>query len=162
MEIGYAFLQRQLGLPVFPVAEPAVVRPVQRVFRAGDGSLQVPRHVAPAGDTPLDHLLFALKHEGVNLPVLASALPRIDPGELVARLRESPSSLFVRKACFLWEAFADQTLEDIPAVGGNYGPLFDPERYVSGKPVRNSKWRIDFNLENSVDRLSPQVSYYGH
>lgn len=144
MEVGYAFLREHLQLAVFPVANPAVIAPVQRVL-AGEGRLQVPGRVAPRSAQPLDHVLFALKYEGVNLQVLAEAMPHIAPGDLLLRLREAPSSALVRKACYLWEAFSGQMLEDLPPVRGNYVDLFDPERYLTGAVVKDARWRVNFN-----------------
>ena len=63
--VGYEFLRRSLGLTGFDVPRPAAVRPVARVMPT-DGLVAVPAHVAPHGDDALDHILFALKHEGVN------------------------------------------------------------------------------------------------
>ncbi len=143
MEVGYAFLGR--NLPVFPVARPARVKPVLRIIASDDGALHVPKHVAPNTQNPLDHIVFALKHEGVNLQVLAEVLPRIAPGDLLTRLRESPSSALVRKACYLYEAFSGTTLEGLPAVGGNYTELFPSDRYLTGPSRRITKWRVCFN-----------------
>ena len=71
--VGYEFLRRTLGLTGFEVPRPAAIRPVTRVMPT-DGLLAVPAPVAPAGDDSLDHLLFALKHEGVNLQLLIQAI----------------------------------------------------------------------------------------
>jgi hypothetical protein len=53
------------------------VKPVTRVEPTGT-FLAIPRHVAPGTDDPLEHVLFALKHEGTDLQILAEALPKID------------------------------------------------------------------------------------
>jgi hypothetical protein len=83
-----------------------------------DTHLAIPRHVAPDSERPLDHLLFAFKHEGMNLAIACEALGKIDPSDLIAQLRISPNGAYIRKACFLWEQFAAQPLEGIPQVGG--------------------------------------------
>lgn len=50
---------------------------VTRILRGPDVTV-IPESVAPAPDaTSLDHILFALKHEGVNLQILAQALPML-------------------------------------------------------------------------------------
>lgn len=142
--VGYEHLRGQFKLSTFPVGHPARIRPVSRVLDAPD-ELQVPKGVAPKSDHPLDHLIFALRYEGINLQILAEALPRIPAGDILARLRESPSGLFVRKACYLWEWFTGEELSDLPSVAGPYGDLFDAKRYVTGTVVKNAKWRINFN-----------------
>ena len=153
--IGYEFLRAQLGLAAFELVHPARVRPVSRVLDTLD-ELQVPRLVAPKTDLLVDHLLFALKYEGIELQILAEALPKIAGGDLIVRLRESPTGAYIRKACCLWEWFSGAELSDLPAIAGPYEPLFDPEKYVTGELRRNQKWRINFNGLGSL-RYCPTV-----
>ena len=142
--IGYDYLRAQLGLAAFPVAHPARIRPVSRVLDSLD-ELQVPKLVAPKTDHLLDHVLFALKYEGIDLQILAETMPKISGADLINRLHASPTGAYIRKACYLWEWFASEELIDLPAIAGPYEPLFDPEKYVTGELRRNQKWRINFN-----------------
>ena len=142
--IGYEFLCASLAPSAFPVRRPARVRPVSRVMDEGN-VLAVPRHVAPQGHNPLDHLLFALKHEGTNLAILAQSLAQLDPGTLLAALRQAPNGGYIRVACFLWERLNGKTLTDLPAIGGPVVDVFDPEQYVTGHAQRDMKWRVNFN-----------------
>lgn len=148
--VGYEFLRSSLGLTAFQPRRPAMVSPVTRVT-ADDHVLRVPAHVAPRSDAPLDHVLFALKHEEVNLAILAQALPRIAASELLAALAQTPMGAYIRTACWLWEHFTGQQLQGLPAVGGVVAQLFDPRRYVTGPSVRNSRWRTAFNGLGSLD-----------
>jgi hypothetical protein len=61
--VGYAFLCQSLRLSAFGPERPALVKPVTRV-EPTDTFLAIPRHVVPGTDDPLEHMLFALKHEG--------------------------------------------------------------------------------------------------
>ncbi|MDX5936485.1 hypothetical protein SIL73_17670 [Acidithiobacillus thiooxidans] len=74
--VGYEFLRERWHLPVFPIVRPAQVMPVTRVTAQAD-KLLVPSGVAPSTNNPLDHVLFALKHEGTNLQVLSGIMPHI-------------------------------------------------------------------------------------
>lgn len=142
--VGYEFVRQLLGLSAFEVTRPAVVRPVSRIEEEAD-HLAVPGHVAPADQNPLSHLLFALKHEGTNLQVLAQALPRL-PGELLqAELDARPMGAYVRVLCYLWEHFTGGRLTLPPKIGGGYAPVFPPERYFTGAVRRDARWRVDFN-----------------
>lgn len=143
--VGYEFLRVRLGLTAFPLRLPAKIRPVSRILLIPNDGLSIPKSVAPKSEHPLDHLLFALKHEGINLPILAEAMPHLAGQELLTRLRESPSSLYIRQACYLWEWFTGQELSDLPTIAGPYGELFDSTKYLTGPPVKNAKWRIHFN-----------------
>lgn len=142
--LGYEYLRTSLGLSAFAPRQPALIKPVTRVEQTPT-YLAIPAHVAPATQRPLDHLLFALKHEGVNLQVLAEALPKLAPETLLDEIRKTPNGGYIRTACYLWEAFTGQTLEGAPTVGGAAVPLFDPDRYVTGPVQRNARWRVNFN-----------------
>ena len=52
---------------------------------------------------------------------------------------------YIRAACFLWEYFNAQALEDLPVIAGPTVNLFDPKKYVTGPASRNAKWRVNFN-----------------
>ncbi len=101
--LGYEFLRQTLRLSGFAINRPALLKTVTRVERA-DTFLAIPKHVAPATDDPVAHVLFALKHEGTNLQILAEALPKIDPGTLLAELRRTPTGAYTRTACYLWNS----------------------------------------------------------
>lgn len=142
--VGYEFVRELLKLAVFPPARPAAVRPVTRIERSTD-ALAVPAHVAPPTDAPLSHLLFAIKHEGIDLQILASALPRISSEDMHAELRSAPNGQYIRIACHLWELFAGRSLGDRPDITARYVDLFDPKRYVTGPSRRDARWRVNFN-----------------
>jgi hypothetical protein len=142
--LGYQYLQARFAAAVFPVARPARLAPVTRMVASAEG-LQVPKTVAPKSEQPLEHLLFALRYEGVNLALLAEVMPKLAAADLHAQLRATPSSAYVRKACYLWEWFTGQSLEDLPPVRGSYVPLFDPADYLTRAGQKNSKWRVEFN-----------------
>lgn len=142
--VGYEFLRRTLGLTGFEVSCPAAIRPVTRVMHT-EGLLAVPAHVAPDGDDTLDHLLFALKHEGVNLQLLVQAIQTIQPARLLTEIDRTPNGQYIRIACCLWENFTGQHLGGRPEIGVGYVDLFDPARYITGPARRDSRWRVNFN-----------------
>ena len=142
--VGYEFLRRSLRLTGFVVARPAEVRPVTRVMPA-DGLLAVPAHVAPQGEDSLGHVLFALKHEGVNLQLLAQALPTLPAERLQAALQQTPNGQYIRIACFLWEGYTGQRLGERPEIAVGYVDVFDPAQYVTGPAQRDARWRVNFN-----------------
>lgn len=72
--IGYEFLLSRIPLRMPPLGQPARVKPVTRVEEMTD-MVAVPRHVAPGeGASTLDHVLFALKHEAIQLAILHEAI----------------------------------------------------------------------------------------
>ncbi|MFL1420120.1 Fic family protein [Pseudomonas fildesensis] len=142
--VGYALLCEALDLKVIAPYRVAMIRPVTRITLIGN-CLAVPHSVAPAQHALFEHVLFALKHEGVNLAVLAQVFERLGPEPFLAGLADSPNGAFIRKACFLWEGFTGKTLNYALPVRGRVVALFDPKRYVTGPSTRDSRWRVDFN-----------------
>jgi len=147
---GYAWLHETLQLSAFPLRRPARIQPVTRIMRVGD-ILAVPPSIAPAPDDLLGHLLFALKHEGVNLAILAQALPQISTVALEAELQRAPNGIYIRKVCFLREAFTDEEVRQHSSVKGGFIPLFDPDQYLTMPGERNSRWRVEFNGIGTLD-----------
>jgi len=125
--VGYAHLHEHLALGVLPPRCPGRVRPVTRLMRLED-ELAVPPERAPADDDLLSHLLFALKHEGVDLAILAETLPHLPVESLAAALEASPNGIYLRRLAYLYESFVD-LLPLEPSVKGRAVPLFDPERW---------------------------------
>lgn len=107
--------------------------------------LAVPASVAPRSEDPLEHLLFALKHEGMQLQATVLVLKKIDPNLLGQAFQRSPSSAYLRQICYLWEMANGKTLENLPAATGPYTLVFDSEKFVTGSANRNARWRVDFN-----------------
>lgn len=142
--LGYQWLCEHFRLTAFPLARPARVAPVSRMTRTAE-ALLVPAQVAPKAGQPLDQLLFALKHEGVNLQVLAQALKHIPHGDIQRQVQATPSSRYVRILGFLWEAFNDRELEGNFAIAGPTVDLFDAKRYLTAPGQRNARWKVNFN-----------------
>ncbi|MEI7537635.1 MAG: Fic family protein [Comamonadaceae bacterium] len=142
--IGYEFLREQLRTAAFPLARPARVAAVTKITSLPD-VLAVPASVAPASDTALDHLQFALKHEGMQLQAVMLALKKIEGLQLARAFTKSPSSAYLRQIGYLWELANGVRLKDLPLATGPYTRLFDPARFVTGSIQRNTRWRVDFN-----------------
>lgn len=142
--VGYEFLRRADGLSAFPLKRQAEVRPVTRVL-VEHGFIAVPASVAPRTEDRLEHLLFALKHEGVNLQVLAQALPLIPAQRVLRAVCDTPNGQYVRVAAYLWEHFTGQRLAGHPETTAAYVDVFDPARYVTGLARRDPRWRVNFN-----------------
>lgn len=149
-EVGYAFLREHLQLPIPPVRCPAHVGPVIRVGPGANGTLAVPAAVAPETEDPLEHVLFALKHEGTDLLVLSHAMRRIPAVRMASEVIKKPTGRFVRKAGLLWEHFNRAQLSGV-APRGAYVPLLDPDLYFTGRPRRDARWLVTVNCLGSLE-----------
>jgi len=148
--VGYEHLRQHLRLSAFAPQRPALVKPVLRID-ANDTFIAVPAAMAPSNDDLLGHVLFALKHEGTDLQILAEALPHLDAAQLVAALRATASGKYLRIVGFLWEALLGRQLDDLPALVGATVPVFDPQQYVTVPGPRSPRWRVQFNGLGSLD-----------
>lgn len=147
--LGYGWLRETLALPTLPVSPVAMVGATTRVTEVGDKRL-IPASVAAELHSVLDHILFALKHEGANLGVLSHALRHVPAAELDAKMRAMPNSRFVRVACYLWEHYTQARLSDPPKITGPYVDVFDPRLYFTGDEVKDARWRVRFNGVGSL------------
>ena len=150
MYCGYAFLVETLRLSAFfPECPSRVSRAVNRKVETAACRL-IPPRMAPKTSAIVEHVLFALKHEGINLQILAEAVPLIPEEELRRQIEAHPSGVFVRKLGFLWERFTGRTLDGL-SVKGNYADFFDEDRYFTGLRRPDDKWRINFNGIGGID-----------
>ena len=110
-----------------------------------DGSVLFPTSSVPNEDDLLGHILFAIRHEGINLQILSEALPLVSEEELSKALKDTPSGTYLRKAGYLWELFTGRRLAGIEPAG-RYVELFDSNRYFTDpEGVRNSRWHVIWN-----------------
>lgn len=144
MSVGYGFLKEKLGLSAFPPKRPAKVMPVQKVTRL-DNQLAIPGQVAPASDDPVDHLLFALKHEDLNLAILMEAMRKIPGNDVLAAVRGTPGGRYTRPLAYFWEKANDQVLEGAPDATGAVCRVFDDERFITMDGEVSARWRVQWN-----------------
>ncbi|ERS81903.1 hypothetical protein Q667_19415 [Marinobacter sp. C1S70] len=88
---GYAHLINQDSISAIAPAIIVEVRSVTRKETIGQ-TIAVPAKLVPAPDDRLGHVLFAIKHEGINLQVLAQALPAIPEPEIRQAFDAAPNS----------------------------------------------------------------------
>lgn len=150
-EIGYSHLITKLQLQVAPLPRTAhMSTSVNRRMEAENRTL-FPRGVA-IEDSPVGHLEFALRHEGVNLEVIDAVFEKLPPADLITRLKTNPSGEPIRRACFLWEWLRKEELHPEVAAKGGYADLFPEEQYVtSAHPVRHPKFRVRDNALGTSD-----------
>lgn len=85
-----------------------------------------------------DHLVFALKYEGVDLHLLAALFGRIGAEEVLRMVREEPTSRYGRRLWFLYEWLTGSRLELADTDVGSYVDAIDADLQYPG-PVRRSR-----------------------
>src|SRR6218665_648696 len=100
--VGYEFLLSKISLRMPELDKPARIKPVTRVEEMAD-LIAIPKAIAPATDSILPHLLFALKHESVKLATLHEALRLLPAQDIADAIVDAPAGAYVRRAASLWE-----------------------------------------------------------
>ncbi len=143
--VGYAHLISLLKLPVRLAGKPAAISASVNRRVETDTNILFPTGVALT-DSPLGHLEFALRHEGIDLAVIEAAFAHIEPAALIQRLRENPNGEYIRRAAFLWEWLTGKELSAGVTPTGRYVELFSSEQYVTARnPRRHPTYRITDN-----------------
>jgi hypothetical protein len=100
--------------------------------------------------TDVEHLLFALKHEGVNLAILAELFRVIDrkafEKQLVLAVRSTPIGRHHRRLWFLYEWLTDRELAIETPITTSYVPVLDPTEYFVGPDRKSPRHRVLDNL----------------
>lgn len=96
-------------------------------------------------DSPIGHLVFALKYDGLELGILHQVLPQL-AAELTQALRAKPTSKHLRQLWFLheWLTGGRLDLPDASRLGSEL--LADPERYFTLPGERSPRHAIVNNL----------------
>ncbi len=94
------------------------------------------------GDSDVDHLIFALKYDGVDLAVLRRLFAKIDREQLMSRIEAQPTSKYIRRLFFLFERLTGEKLVIADLSKGSYTPALDPDEYfvAAGRPV--ARYRV--------------------
>lgn len=149
--IGYQWLSQTYDVrPVHPfVVQSEIGRTRSTSMRDGIRSEVYPENYRPEPTLPA-HLTFAFKHEGVHLEFLVRLyrLPQVRT-ELERWIQSEPTGAYARRACFLYEWLMPETLNVAGVSKGNYVDALDPERFITGHPVNNPRWRVRDNLPGS-------------
>lgn len=104
-----------------------------------------PRRYWP-GDDDFDHLVFALKYDGVDPSVLALLFASIDRVELVHRIERQPTSKYARRLFFLFELLTGERLEVGDLSKGGYVPVLEPSEYFVADGHQSPRHRVLDNL----------------
>lgn len=145
--IGYAWLKEHFDIPsTQPLPIMSRIGRDRKSREENGVRYETYRPTSKPDDTPTAHLAFALKHEGVNLDLLARVFRHLDKQELVDWVMREPSGQYARKAGFLYEWVTGEELS-VSGMTGNYQNILDPLLYVSSNLTEKSpRWRINNNL----------------
>lgn len=136
----------RLALPA-PAIESYVGPGARRTEIHGHRALEFyPKRYAPADDSAVSHLTFALRHEPIDLPILVGALKAMVTADLEDWVRREPTGAHSRRAWFFYEGFTGRTLDVPGASAGNYVEALNPKRHFVTDRHDSPRHRVIDNL----------------
>ena len=103
-------------------------------------------------DTLYNHLVFALKYEGINLLFFKKLFEQISASDIEAWIKNEPLSIYTRKIWFLYEWLMQKQLTMADLKEGNYVLLIDEDlQYASPFSINSNRHRIKNNLPGTLD-----------
>jgi hypothetical protein len=108
------------------------------------------------GDTFADHLLFALRHEDIDLLILKRVFEAVAQSEIEAIIHAAPTGIPARRVWYFYEILTSCRLdiEDVPSAAAI--DLLDSDAYFTGKPRLSKRHRVRDNLLGS-GRFCPMI-----
>ena len=143
---GWAALVHALGIQC-PVRRPSGIAE-QHVLggRRKEGGWTVYDKRYWPGDDLADHLVFALRHEDIDLLILKRVFEAAPRADIEALVRAAPTGGPARRAWYFYELLTGRTLDVEDAGRGTAIDLLDPKAYFTGKPLLSRRHKVRDNL----------------
>ncbi|NWG72393.1 MAG: Fic family protein [Parvularculaceae bacterium] len=146
---GYAALIHAYGLSVPLPRTLSAIGARHRLTEAECWRIYTPRH-APEASLEA-HLIFALKHEGVDLAVLKRLFLATGAGAIEIIVKAAPTGSYARRIWFLYEWLTGSRLDLPDAVRGVYAEVVDPKLQYAASGKTSSRHRVKDNLPGTPD-----------
>ncbi|WP_010298062.1 Fic family protein [Candidatus Odyssella thessalonicensis] len=146
---GYSCLIHSLKLQVPLPLKLYAISDRHKVYEKDNWKVLTPRHM-PA-PTLEDHLIFALKYEGLDLAVLKAVFEAINPEEIKQIVIQKPTSSYSRRLWFLYEWLLETPLSLENVITGNYANVLDTDIQYGSKGTKSPRHRVINNLPGCRD-----------
>ena len=149
--IGYAALVKMFSIKAMPHYRNSYILESGTPYSEKEGIIEnhyYSRKYFPKDlQNPLNHLEFAMKHEGVNLEILLGVFKALEAKSLEGYIRDQPTGKQARRLWYLYEFLTGKLLDLQDATyGGSYSLLLNPKEYYTGASIRSRRHYIDDNL----------------
>ncbi|PHQ69430.1 MAG: cell filamentation protein Fic [Sneathiella sp.] len=103
------------------------------------------------GEQPIDHIIFALKHENIDLLILKRTFEKIQPADIEEYVKATPTGAIARRIWFFYEFLMGRNLDlaDAPKVGAI--DAINPEAYITSTSKLSQRHRVRDNLLGGPD-----------
>lgn len=138
---GYEWLKRTYKLDVDSP------KPVAKIGGAKSPDTRIFRPQYQPEDTLAGHLLFALKHENLNLGILKALFNACNSKELEQWIRENPQGMQTRRAWFLYEWLTGKAL-NLPDADTKfrYVDALDEKAWYTAKAIHSLRHKVRNNM----------------
>ncbi|WP_420554789.1 Fic family protein [Neptuniibacter marinus] len=82
-------------------------------------------------DSPYEHMVLAIKHQGIRLHYFAAVFKHVNTAELALFIKSKPTSIYNRVIWYLYEWLTGELLDIDDVRSGNYIQLFDDRYYYT-------------------------------
>lgn len=148
--VGYGALIETLNLALPMPLNLAIISTKRRQYKIDNWLVFTPRHQPQ--ETIYDHLVFALKYEGVNLLFFKKLFEQLPLNTIEKWVTDEPHSQYSRKIWFLFEWLMRKPLHIPDLKDGNYITLINDElQYAHSTSYNSSRHRIKNNLPGTND-----------
>lgn len=142
--VGYAALIEAFRLDVPLPRTLAAIGRYHRQYEEDGWRLYTPTYAPPA--TLKDHLVFALKHEGLDLAVLKKLFLAVSPEDMENMVQHQPTGQYARRMWFLYEWLLDARLNLPDLKRGSYVDAVDTRQQYAVTGVNSRRHRVRDNL----------------
>lgn len=149
MTVGLYRLAEDLKLQIpLPATRSEIVAGARKTI-AADGKVleQYPKNYTPKG--LIGNLRFALRYEPIALDVYLAIFQTLETRQLEDWIRSEPTSIFARRAWYLYELLIGRHLNIPDVIPSGYIDLLDPEIHLTGPRRLVRRQRINDNLLGS-------------
>lgn len=151
--VGYAFLiteiEEKTGTTVPLPDRLSIVTEKHQRYNTDQWQVFTIRH-KPNKDLT-SHLVFALKHEGIELYILKKLFEHTKEEPIIEMILKEPTSQYSRRVWFLYEWLMGKSL-DIPDLKtGTYVEIVDPKLQFAGASINSTRHRVKNNLPGTPE-----------
>lgn len=102
---GSLWLATHFGFSNYRITHRSYIGTRDKIELAHDGTIEqtYSSKYAPKKDTVMNHIEFMLKYDDFNLDLLAAVFHKMEEGELLHHISESPSGRYSRRIGYLYE-----------------------------------------------------------
>lgn len=149
-EVGYSYLVKRYTLHIIPHYRASYIAQTGRGSTSTEHNQEIVvyPHTYDLSDPndPLQHLEFAIKHEGMHLEIISQFFSCVTAESVSRYIKKTPTGKYCRIIWFLYEFLTDSKLKlaDIKEVP--YVMLLDPEKYYGGAVEKSKRHAVNNNL----------------